>query len=191
MKRINFTFEAIQSDLQQVLKPSRFVHTLGVIKTAEALAIKHGCDVVKARMAALLHDCAKCIDEQEQIEICQKYGVVLTEAELSNHALIHAKCGVVIAKEKYGITDTDILHAICYHTTGCINMTLLDKIVYIADYIEPGRDKAPRLDEIRKTAMVNIDTALYNILEDTVSYLKSTNKQIDETTFETYEFYKQ
>lgn len=190
MKRINFTFEAIQSDLEQVLKPSRYVHTLGVLKTAQSLATKHGCDVVKARLAALLHDCAKCIDEQEQIEICQKYGVVLTDAELSNHALIHAKCGVVIAKEKYGVTDTDILHAICYHTTGCKSMSLLDKIVYIADYIEPGRDKAPRLQEIRKMAMEDIDTALYYILEDTVSYLKGSNKQIDKTTFETYEFYK-
>ena len=182
--------EEVQSDLKQVLKPSRYEHTLGVLKTAETLATKHGCDLVKTRYAALLHDCAKCIAEEKQIEICEKYGVKLTDSEYSNHALLHAKCGVIIAKEKYGVTDEDILHAICYHTTGCKNMSLLDKIIYVADYIEPGRDKAPRLDVIRKVAMEDIDTALFYILKDTVSYLKQSKKQIDETTFLTYEFYK-
>lgn len=183
-------FEEIQSDLKQVLKPSRYEHTLGVLKTAQELAVKHDCDLVKTRFAALLHDCAKCINEEEQIQICQKYGIVLTDSEYNNHALLHAKCGVVIARETYGVLDEDILHAICYHTTGCVKMSLLDKIIYIADYIEPGRDKAPRLDVIRKAAMEDIDTALFYILEDTVSYLKNSNKQIDETTFQTYEFYK-
>ncbi len=182
--------EEIQSDLKKVLKTSRYEHTLGVLNAAECLATKHGCDLIKARYAALLHDCAKCIDEMEQIQICEKYGVRLTESEYCNHALLHAKCGVVIAKEKYGVYDKDILHAICYHTTGCENMSLLDKIIYIADYIEPGRDKAPRLNVIRKTAMEDIDTALFYILEDTVSYLRNSNKKIDETTFQAYEFYK-
>lgn len=182
--------EEIQSDLKRVLKPSRYEHTMGVLKTAQELAVRYKCDFLKASYAAILHDCAKCIDEEEQIEICQKYGVVLTESELKNSALIHAKCGVVIAKEKYNVCDEEILHAICYHTTGCVKMSLLDKIIYIADYIEPGRDKAPRLEVIRKVVTEDIDLAFVYILEDTVSYLKQNNKHIDETTFDTYEFYK-
>lgn len=181
----------IKSDLKHVLKESRYLHTLGVLQTAEDLAKKHGCNLVKARYAALLHDCAKCTDEEEQIRICAKYGVPVSESELNNHALLHAKCGVVFARNKYGVTDEEILHAISYHTTGCVNMSLLDKIIYIADYIEPGRDKAPRLNELRKLAFEDIDKALFYILEDTVTYLKKSNKSIDETTYQTYKFYKQ
>lgn len=182
--------EEIQIKLKEVLKPSRYHHTLGVVETAEHLAVRHGCDLVKAKYAAFLHDCAKCIDENEQIQICRKYGVELSVSELENHALIHAKSGVVIAREVYGVEDDEILHAIGYHTTGCPDMSLLDKIIYIADYIEPNRDKAPRLDVIRKEAITDIDKALFHILEDTVSYLAKSGKVIDKTTFETYEFYK-
>ena len=182
--------EEIQTKLQENLKPSRYQHTLGVVETAERLATKHGCDLLNARYAAFLHDCAKCMDEDEQIQICQKYGVSLSESELDNHALIHAKSGVVVARTQYGVESEEILHAIAYHTTGCVGMSLLDKIIYIADYIEPGRDKAPRLDELRREAFEDIDVALYHILEDTVSYLKSSGKPIDKTTFETYEYYK-
>ena len=182
--------EEIQASLQEKLKASRYQHTLGVVQTAEQLALRYGCDLTNARCAALLHDCAKCIDEDEQIQICEKYGISLSKAEYDNHALIHAKSGAVIAKEVYGVTNEEVLHAIKYHTTGCAGMSLLDKIIYISDYIEPGRDKAPRLDIIRKEAFEDIDRALFYILEDTVSYLKKSGKKIDTTTFETYEYYK-
>lgn len=184
------TLEEIQTDLQTILRPSRYMHTMGVLQTAKELAEKHGCDLIKSQYAALLHDCAKCIDEEEQIRICRKYGVSLTESEYKNHSLLHAKSGIVIAKDKYGVSDEEILHAICYHTTGCVDMSLLDKIVYIADYIEPNRNQAPRLEEIRKLAFEDIDKALFYILEDTVTHLQESNKTIDETTYQAYMFYK-
>lgn len=182
--------QEIKNRLKEELKASRYEHTLGVADTAQTLAKKYNCDVFNARLAAFLHDCAKCMDETEQIRLCQKYGVVLTTTELNNHSLIHAKTGVVLAKEHYGVTDEDVLHAIAFHTTGCKDMSLLDKIIYVADYIEPGRDKAPRLEQLRKEAFENIDTALYHILEDTVSYLKESGKPIDAATYETYEYYR-
>lgn len=182
--------EEIKTILKEKLKQSRYVHTEGVARTAAALAKQHGCDAFKAELAGFLHDCAKCMDEEEQILICRKYGVALTDRELENPALIHAKTGAVLAREEYGIHEEEILHAISFHTTGCTDMSLLDKIIYIADYIEPGRDQAPRLDVIREEAFRDLDRALFFILEDSVVYLKNSGKVIDETTLKTYEFYK-
>lgn len=185
------TIEMIKAALKQTLKPSRYDHTLGVAQTASELAKQYGCDASDVLYAALLHDCAKCMDEEEQIRICATHNVILSDAELGNPALIHAKAGVVVAREQYDITDPAILHAICYHTTGCTDMSLLDKIIFIADYIEPGRNRAPRLEQLRQEAFQDIDLALVHILEDTIAFLKASEKPIDTTTINTYEYYMQ
>ena len=109
---------------------------------------------------------------------------------MQNPVLLHAKVGAFYAKEKYGVEDVDILSAITYHTTGRPNMSLLEKIIYVADYIEPHRKKLPRLDEIRKIAFIDLDRAIYMILENSLSYLESGNEKIDSKTEETYRFYK-
>ena len=99
----------------------------------------YGADLEKALTAGLLHDCAKGRGVKEQIRYCEKHGILLTEAELAMPALIHAKLGAYLAEKDYGITDPEILDAITYHTTGRPDMSLLEKIIYIADYIEPNR----------------------------------------------------
>ena len=129
----------MQDRLKEYLARDRFIHTQGVMYTATALAMCHGEDLVKAQVAGLLHDCAKCIPTGKKLKICKKNDIALTKWEEENEALLHAKVGVYIAKKKYGITDPEILNAIRYHTTGKADMTSLEKIVYIADYIEPGR----------------------------------------------------
>ena len=159
----------IIASLKKRIKPSRFQHTLGVIETAEALASAwHYPHPEKARLAALLHDCAK------------------SEAD----ALGHAPLGAVIAREEYGIRDAEILGAIRWHTTGRAEMSVLEKIIFIADYIEPGRDRAPHLDMLRKLAFSDPDKTIYCILEDTLSYLRNSGACIDAASVETYNYYK-
>ena len=182
--------ETIKKELKKELKPSRYQHTLGVAECALALAKKYGADTLKAEYAALLHDCAKSISDEEKIRLCRKYKLPVSDAELKNPSLLHAKCGAIYARHKYHIKDADILHAIYVHTTGCPAMGLLDKIIYIADYIEPGRDKAPRLDLIRRLAMEDLDRTVYEIAADTLQYLKDTDTELDETTVAVYNYYK-
>lgn len=181
----------IRKAMEKTLDPRRFEHTLGVAYTAAALAMRYDCDVVKAETAGMLHDCAKCMSNEKRLKICEKHNISVTEIERRNPFLLHAKVGSYIAMEKYGIHDGDIIQAILNHTTGRPDMTLLEKIVYIADYIEPGRKQAPNLGQIRKLAFIDLDEALFKILEDTLVYLKQAEGDIDPMTQKTYEFYKE
>ncbi len=183
-------FNDIQEKLQKRLKNSRYQHTLGVMNTAGSLAMKYDYPVDKAMLAGLLHDCAKGMTEDEQIEYCNKHDIALTESELSSPQLIHAKLGSYLCRNKYNVDDKDICHAIQVHTTGCPEMNLLDKILYIADYIEPNRMNLPRLFEIRQSAFEDPDRTLIMILHDTVAYLDRRNMPADPKTKETYEYYK-
>lgn len=114
----------------------------------------------------------------------------MNEAELQNPGLLHAKLGAALAAADYRIDDTGILNAIRFHTTGRPEMTLLEKILYISDFIEPGREEIPRLDEIRRMAFIDINRTLLMILENTLSYLKENGEIIDPLTQETYDYYK-
>lgn len=185
--------EEIHRLLKEDLKPKRFRHTIGVVETAVCLAQKWGCDPVKARIAALLHDCAKYTDTESKRAICAKYGVQITTTESANPELLHAKAGALVAHERYGIDDKEILSAIYYHTTGKPDMTLLEQIIFVADYIEPGRNHSEKLPEYRQLAMNDLNLVTAKILKDTVKYLKKQQEKdviIDPQTNEAYEFYK-
>ena len=180
----------IQEKLNITLDEPRYEHTIGVMYTAGCMAMAHGFDVEKAMLAGLLHDCAKCMSHEERLSLCHEYHVSVTESELQNKALLHAKAGAILAKIAYDITDEDILHAIKVHTTGEPDMNLLDKIIYIADYIEPGRDKAPNLELVRNLAYKDLNACMAQILNDTLLYLQTRGGMIDPTTELTYQFYK-
>ena len=138
----------IRKKLKKKLDTARYEHTLGVAYTAACLAMRYGADIQKAEVAGLLHDCAKCIPDEEKLQKCEKHHLPISDAERKNPSLLHAKLGAYYARQKYGITDEEILGAITWHTTGKPEMTLLEEIVFIADYIEPDRDRAPNLEEI-------------------------------------------
>lgn len=180
----------IERDLKNKLDKNRYQHTLGVAYVAASLAMCYGCDVEKARLAGLLHDCAKCMPQKKKIRICAKYGIPVSDVESMHPSLLHAKLGAFLAVKEYHIHDEEIISAIQYHTTGKPDMSLLDKIIYVADYIEPNRRRAPRLSEIRRTAFCDLDRALLMILEDTLQFLKTNNGKIDSITQKTYEYYK-
>lgn len=180
----------IRKQLAKTLDHKRYEHTLGVAYTAAAMAMCYGENIQKAELAGLLHDCAKCMDNEKRIHICEKHGIEISDAELRNPFLLHAKVGAHLAQKKFHVDDSDVLNAILYHTTGRPCMSLLEKIIYIADYIEPGRDQAPNLETIRKLAFHNLDHALIKILEDVLVHLKETEKEIDPMTQKTYDYYK-
>lgn len=179
----------IRKKLEKSLDSKRYEHTLGVAYTASALAMSSGENPEKALLAGLLHDCAKCMSNEKKIAVCEKNKIAITEIERQNPFLLHAKAGCYLAKKQFHIHDTDVLNAILYHTTGRPRMSLLEKIIYIADYIEPGRKHAPNLSEVRKMAFQDLDAALLQILSDILGYLKSSNVPIDPMTQETYDYY--
>ncbi len=180
----------IQNKLKMALDEPRYQHTIGVMYTAGSMAMAFGYPIEKAMLAGLLHDCAKCITDEEKIRLCKEHNIEISQAEYDNLSLLHAKAGAILAKTLYGIEDLEILHAIQVHTTGEPDMNLLDKIIYIADYIEPGRDRAPRLDQIRKWAFCDINRCMAEILYDTLMYLKKHNGVIDPLTELSYHFYE-
>lgn len=180
----------IRKNLLKKLKKERFEHTIGVMYTAASLAMCYGEDIEKALTAGLLHDCGKFCPAKEQIRLCEKYAISLSESELAMPALIHAKLGAYLAENEYKIKDREILDAITWHTTGKPEMRLLDKILYIADYIEPGRNQAPNLPQARKLAFEDLDECLFLILRDTLAYLTASKAEIDPMTQQTYEYYK-
>lgn len=188
---MNERLNKIKKTLKKELDKDRYEHTLGVMYTSACLAMANGYDMEKAQLAGLLHDCAKCIPNEKKLKICAKNNIPVTQVEKDNPFLLHAKVGAFLARVLYEVEDEEILHAISVHTTGAPAMNTLDKIVFIADYIEPKRDKAANLKEIRKTAFEDLDEALKMILSDTIHYLNGSknDKNIDPMTIETYHYY--
>lgn len=179
----------LKKELEHDLDSKRYEHTLGVAYTAACLAMRYGYDMEKAYITGLLHDCAKCMSNKDKIEYCEKHDIPITEVEQDNPSLLHAKVGAEMSRRKFDIEDPEIYQAIFYHTTGHPNMSLLDKIIYISDYMEPHRDEAPNLDLVRKQVFVDIDQALLTILKDSVAYLDKSDKTVDPMTMETYLYY--
>ena len=176
----------IKESMRRKLSIGRYEHSLGVAYTAVCLAMRYGCDIEDAEVAGLLHDCAKQFDGETLLRKCTKRGIDISEAERRNPSLLHAKYGAYLAEKNYDVTDADILNAIRYHTTGRPGMSMMEKIIYVADYIEPRRNKAPDLAKIRAIAFVDIDKAMYEIMKDTLGYLEQSGAVVDDTTMEAY-----
>lgn len=186
-----YNLEEMSRKLKRYIDTNRFYHTQGVRYTSTAMAMAHGADLVKAETAGLLHDCAKCISDQKKIRICDKNHIEITDVERDNPFLLHSKVGAYIAAEKYGVKDQEILDAIRYHTTGRPGMRPLEQIVFIADYIEPRRNKSKHLPEIRRMAFRDLDECCYLVLKDMLLYLHSRCGEIDGNTQEAFRFYEE
>ncbi len=191
MGEVSYNLEEMSKRLSKYIDSNRFYHTQGVRYMSAALAMAHGADIEKAEVAGLLHDCAKCLSDSKKIKICDKNNIEISKVERSNAFLLHAKVGAYIAREKYGIKDVEILDAIRYHTTGRAEMRMLEQIVFIADYIEPRRNKSKHLPEIRLAAFRDLDECCYLILKDMLIYLHSRSGEIDSNTQDAYHFYEE
>ena len=182
----------IKKSIKKKLDTYRYHHSLGVAETARCLAMRYQEDMDRAYAAGLLHDCAKYIPDEDRIGLMKKWGLSWTRVQEQNPALLHAEMGAYLAEKEYGVQDTEILNAIRFHTTGRPAMTLLEAIVYTADYIEPMRDKAPRLKELRSLAFQDLFRCVYEISGDTIRYMDEEKREtaLDPMTAQVYEYYK-
>lgn len=182
--------EMIKDYVKRNLSPKRMQHTMGVVDMAKELGKAYNCTSHKCEMAALLHDIAKEIKGEERQRLCQELCIDLDSFSQFPQVL-HGFLGAEMAKAQFGITDEEILDAIRYHTTGRQQMSLLEKIIFIADYIEEGRSSIPSILEARKEVFNNLDTSVLISLESTMRYLENKGVKIHPLTMEAYVYYKE
>ncbi len=167
------------------LSDYRATHSLNVAKAAVQLAEKYGADVRQAEIAGLLHDCTKEMSAKEQLQLLEQFDIMITAAEHCAHKLLHAVTGPVVAQTEFGVTDEAVLSAIRYHTTGKAGMTLLKKIIYVADFISEERT-FPGVEKLRVTAFENLDDAVFAGLAFTLQDLVSKGKPVHPDTVAAY-----
>lgn len=164
------TAEESRIKLEKLLTPRRFNHSLGVMDTALDLARRYGADTEKAVLAGLLHDCARDVRGDAVFHMCARYGIEVDEVSRHQPELLHGPIGACMLVDEFGLDDMEIRQAIRFHTTGFAGMGLLDKIVFVADYVEPGRS-FPGVDELRKEAFISLDGAMLMILDRTIGHV--------------------
>ena len=182
--------DIIKADLKEKLPKKRYEHTLGVAYTSAALAMLYGEDIIKAELSGILHDIAKAKKLPKLKELMIGFDDPYTDAGyvemVSDKApqILHAIYAPYLAKKNYNIEDKDILSAIRWHTTGKKDMSILEKIVFVADYIEPNRKQLPSLDEIRTLAFQDITKAVERIAMSTIEFLNDQDVYIDRYIYE-------
>ncbi len=184
LKRL--TLEELRPIALSYLKAKRIPHVLGTEQTAKALAEKYGADVHKARFAALLHDSTKRLSMEEQLALCEHYHIELDELEQHALKLLHAKTGAALARDVYG-ADDEIYNAILWHTTGKADMALLDKVIYLADYIEPNRD-FDGVEDLRRVVWEDLDRGLAMGLAMTVEEMEERGNPVHHNTLEALDY---
>ena len=174
---MKYNFNELKEIVKSKMSLKRFTHTLGVVEMAEKLAKIYNADIEKCKIAALLHDICKEMDMEYIKNICKNnFMSELSGEDLENNEILHGFAGSYYVKNKLGIDDKEILSAIKYHTVGAKNMTLVEKIVYIADAIEYGRNY-PSVVEIREETFKNLDKGILMEIEHKEKYLKSIGKK--------------
>lgn len=179
--------ENIKFILQKKLTPQRYAHSLGVQQTAEMLAKIYSTSTEKASIAGLLHDCAKDFDDDELLKYANQFDILLDGVLKHQKQLLHGVVGAEIARFEFKIEDNDIINAIKYHTTGKEDMSLLEKIIYIADYIEPSRD-FPGVENLRRLALLDIDKAILMAFDHTINYVVSKGELLHPITISARNF---
>ena len=172
------------AQLSRTLSPHRLSHTLSVAETAVSLAARFGENPCQAHLAGMLHDCAKGLDAPSLLRLIRSGGISADEIELSMPALLHAPAGAALAREQYHVNDAAVLSAIRWHTTGRRNMTRLEKIIYLADMIEPERADFPGLSDIRAEARVDLDRAVSMAAARSAEYVLERGKKLHPRTME-------
>ena len=171
--------------IKQRMGERRFTHSLNVAKMAVKLAKKYNCDVEKAEICGILHDCCKETPKDEMLQIIKNGGIILDDTEIISPKLWHAIAGSCYVKNVLKIEDTEILDAIKYHTTGRENMSTFEKIIFLADCISEERVYSD-VDIVREIAFADIDSAMLYVLKYTISSLLSKNSTIHHNTVKCY-----
>ena len=184
--------EMMEGQLKAHLDEIRFLHTRGVAYTAAALAMRwYKYEVDRVMIAGYMHDCAKCMTLEQQLSVAEDNMIYISDYHIQHPKLMHAVVGPYVAQEEYGIFDREIHEAIRTHTTGEPDMSVMQKIIYVADFIEPNREIIVRhMENIREMAFTDLDQAVYMIADHTVQYLESKGEDFDPTTIRTRDYYK-
>ncbi|WP_055107335.1 bis(5'-nucleosyl)-tetraphosphatase (symmetrical) YqeK [Paenibacillus ihumii] len=177
---MDYTREELMAIVSGQMPERRWAHTLGVMESAVMLARRYGEDPQRADLAALLHDVAKYWPMEQQEAVIRDHQLNMELLDYDKQ-LLHAEVGAFVAQQDYGVEDAGVIDAIRYHTSGRVGMTKLDKIICLADYIEPGRD-FPGVDRIRELAEHSLEAALVAGLDSTISFLIEKRKRIFPTT---------
>ena len=177
----------LRAKVMPYLTEKRIAHVLGCENEAVSLANRWGEDPERAAVAGILHDITKKLSAEEQLKLCENYGIINDAAEVANPKLLHAKTGAAFARELFGIED-DIYGAIRWHTTGKPDMTLLEKIIYLADFVEPTRN-FPGVDELRELCFEDIDAAMAKGLEMSLEFIRSGGAEPYKDSVEACEWY--
>ncbi|WP_318615110.1 bis(5'-nucleosyl)-tetraphosphatase (symmetrical) YqeK [Sporosarcina sp. YIM B06819] len=164
----------LKQQLALRLSKERYEHVLRVAETAKSLAKKHQISIDQAEQAALFHDIAKCMDKAD-LQLALERGHENTQLFSYHHELWHAPVGAMIARDEFGMEDEDVLNAIRYHTTGRSNMSMLEKLIYVADMIEPGRS-FPGVERLRQLAEESLENAMEACIYQSVQFL--VNKRV-------------
>ena len=181
---MKYNFNELKEIVKSKMSLKRFTHTLGVVEMSEKLAKIYNANIQKCKVAALLHDICKEMDMEYIKNICKnKFINELSEEDLENNEILHGFAGAYYVKNELGSNDKEILNAIKYHTVGAKDMTLLEKIVYIADAIEYGRNY-PSVVEIREETFKNLDKGILMEIEHKEEYLESIGKKSHPNTDE-------
>jgi len=175
--------------LKKSLDRQRYEHTLGVEETARQMAKCFGVCEEKAALAGLLHDCAKCMTLSQMVKSAK--GEAIDPIMKESKALMHALAGMCVARDVYNIDDPEVLSAIRWHTTGRADMTQLEKIIYLADMIEPGRKPYPGLEEIRKLCWLDLDAAMLTALRGSLAHVQEQGKTLHPDTLAALASYEQ
>lgn len=179
------TVKEIKKLLKERLSEKRYYHSLCVAESAKELAEKYGADKEKAYFTGLVHDIMKDADKNEMLHTIESFDIILDSVEKNAFKLWHAIAGYVYLQTECGVTDKEILNAVRYHTTAKMDMTLLEKIIYVADFVSVDRDY-PGVDKIRKIAYENLDKAVFEGLSFTIQDLLENKRAIHKDTFEAY-----
>ena len=182
----NLSLEELEREVVTLLKPSRVAHVLGCRDAAVELAKRYGADVTDAARAGLLHDITKAIDGPLQLTLCDEYGILLNKFSQENPKTLHALTGSLVADQIFGENEA-VVTAIRYHTTGRPDMSLLEKIIYIADYIEANRD-FPGVDQMRKAAFEDLDVAMLMGLESAMAHVRRQGQELAAATSDAVKF---
>jgi predicted HD superfamily hydrolase involved in NAD metabolism len=185
---LNQNYEKYKSFLKTTLTQERFEHSLLVMETAEELSGRFGLDAELVKVAALLHDAAKDLSNDKILSLAKAYGWEIDPVEEAHGKLLHAPASAQLVKEQFDINDTQILNAIAYHTVGRPAMTEIDKIIYLADHIEPTRDY-PGVEKVRALAKTNLDEAIVACIDSMLTFLIQYGKPVCFKTLETRNYY--
>ncbi len=179
----------MQEKLKGMLSEARYEHSLGVMETAEEMARVFGEDAEKAKIAGLLHDCAKDIDKAKMVPMCEALGVELDSMKREQRSLIHADLGAKLLETEFDIFDEEIINAVKYHTLGREHMTNLEKILYLADLIEPNRKMTPEIEELKALSMQNLDCAMLYAADLAIEYIQKKHKPLHSQTLITQQYF--